>query len=216
MCSCLKALQRQMAYEKLCMDVPLSESTFDSFSLEYYKEDERTYPQMSNILRVCKEYAGKFRADSSNLFFKGGTGLGKTHLSLAIANAAVQKGYGVIYGSAQTFAVALEKERFDRTDLDGAGDTNSQLIACDLLILDDLGMEFPSAYVNAALYNVIDTRMLAKRPTIISTNLTLKELEKRYGERFVSRITGNYGMLEFIGSDIRRQKRMQRKNKKQL
>ena len=127
-----------------------------------------------------------------------------------------RQGYGVIYGSAQTFAVALEKERFDRTDLDGAGDTNSQLIACDLLILDDLGMEFPSAYVNAALYNVIDTRMLAKRPTIISTNLTLKELEKRYGERFVSRITGNYGMLEFIGSDIRRQKRMQRKNKKQL
>ena len=105
---------------------------------------------------------------------------------------------------------------YKRQDLDGTGDTNSQLIACDLLILDDLGMEFPSAYVNAALYNVIDTRMLAKRPTIISTNLTLKELEKRYGERFVSRITGNYGMLEFIGSDIRRQKRMQRKNKKQL
>ena len=84
---------------------------------------------------------------------------------------------------------------------------------CDLLILDDLGTEFPSAYVNAALYNIINSRMLAERPTIISTNLTLKELESRYSERFASRIAGYYGKLEFLGNDVRVQKRLQKSRK---
>ena len=84
---------------------------------------------------------------------------------------------------------------------------------CDLLILDDLGTEFPSAYVNAALYNIINTRMMAGRPTIISTNLSLKELEQRYSQRFASRVTGYYGKLEFLGKDVRVQKRLRRTKK---
>lgn len=210
MCGCLKSLQRSMAYEKLSMSVPLEKSTFDTFSLEYYQDDARAYRQMENVLRACREYAEKFRADSPSLLFKGRTGLGKTHLSLAIASKAIEKGFGVIYGSAQSFAVALEKERFDSTDPDDLGDTNSQLLSCDLLILDDLGTEFPSNYVNAALYHIVNARMLADKPTIISTNLSLKELEDRYSERFASRITGYYGKLEFLGNDVRIQMRKQK------
>lgn len=211
MCSCLKQLQRSIAYENLSMSVPLEKSTFAAFSLDYYKDDERAFRQMENILRACKSYAEKFRANSPSLLFKGGTGLGKTHLSLAIAGEVIEKGFGVIYGSAQTFAVALEKERFDRREPDDLGDTHSHLLSCDLLILDDLGTEFPSAYVNAALYNIINARMLAEKPTIISTNLSMKELEERYSERFASRITGYYGKLEFLGSDVRVEMR-KRKN----
>ncbi len=203
MCSCLKQLQRSIAYEHLSMSVPLEKSTFSSFSLEYYKGNKAAYQQMENILRACRDYAEKFRANSPSLLFKGGTGLGKTHLSLAIAGAAIEKGFGVIYGSAQSFATSLEKERFQRQDPEGLSDTHSQLLSCDLLILDDLGTEFPSAYVNAALYDVINARMLADKPTIISTNLSMKELENRYSERFASRIAGYYGKLEFIGSDVR-------------
>ena len=205
MCQCLKQLQRAMAYERLSMQVPLEKSTFETFSLDYYKEDPRAYRQMERVLHTCQEYAARFRSDSSSLLFKGATGLGKTHLSLAIAGKAIEKGFGVIYGSAQSFAVALEKERFERQDPDGPGDANSQLLGCDLLILDDLGAEFPSQYVNAALYNVVNARMMAGRPTIISTNLSLKELEQRYSERFASRVSGYYGMLEFTGSDVRGQ-----------
>lgn len=211
-CQCLRQLQRLMAYEKLSLSVPLEKSSFDSFSLEYYKNDPRAYQQMSNVLRVCKEYAQRFRSDSSSLLFKGGTGLGKTHLSLAIAGTAIEKGFGVIYGSAQSFAVSLEKERFDRTEPEDLGDTHSQLLSCDLLILDDLGTEFPSNYVNAALYNIVNTRMLAEKPTIISTNLSMKELEDRYSERFASRITGYYGKLEFLGEDVRVRMRTQKNN----
>lgn len=214
MCSCLKNLQRRLAYDKLSMSVPLESCTFESFSLDYYKEDEKTLRQMEKVFRACQNYGEKFRADSPSLLFKGGTGLGKTHLSLAIAGKAIEKGFGVIYGSAQTFAVALERERFDR-DLPEDGDTNSQLIECDLLILDDLGTEFSSSYVNAALYNVVNSRMLANKPTIISTNLSLKELEERYSQRFASRVTGYYGKLEFVGRDVRVQKRLRKSQKKQ-
>lgn len=213
MCSCLKNLQRRLAYDKLSMSVPLENCTFESFSLDYYKEDDKTLRQMEKVFRACQSYAEKFRADSPSLLFKGGTGLGKTHLSLAIAGKALEKGFGVIYGSAQTFAVALERERFDR-DLPEDGDTNSQLIECDLLILDDLGTEFSSSYVNAALYNVVNSRMLANKPTIISTNLSLKELEERYSQRFASRVTGYYGKLEFLGRDVRVQKRLRKAQQK--
>ena len=211
-CSCFKELQRRLAYEKLSLEVPLSECTFENFSLDYYKEDQQAYRQMSGIFQACREYAARFRKDSPSLLLKGGTGLGKTHLSLAIAGRALEKGYGVIYGAAQAFAVSLEKERFERTDSDQDEDTQAQLISCDLLILDDLGMEFPSAYVNASLYYILDTRILTKRPTIISTNLSLPELEKRYGERLVSRLSGHYGQMVFQGSDIRNQKRQARKS----
>lgn len=203
MCRCLEQLRKNLAYRQLSGKLPLTESTFQSFSLDYYQEDPEAYRQMSEILRTCQTYAQRFRADSPSLLFKGGTGLGKTHLSLAIANAALEKGFGVVYGSAQNFAMALEKERFQQ---DGAG-TGEQLKACDLLILDDLGTEFPSGYVNAALYDIVNSRMLAAKPTIISTNLSLKELEERYSPRFASRIAGSYGKLEFLGRDVRVQRR---------
>ena len=211
MCICLKQLQKQMAYERLNRSLPLSGSTFESFSLDYYTGDTRK--RMEQIFTYCKQYAVNFRSRSPSLLFRGATGLGKTHLSLAIACAATEKGFGVIYGSSQNFAVSLEKERFDRRNEDVDFNTNQKLQECDLLILDDLGTEFSSSYVTAALYTVIDTRLLASKPTIISTNLTHKEMELRYGARFVSRIAGNYGVFEFTGSDIRIQKRMKRNQK---
>ena len=214
LCDCFRQLQRNIAYERLSMDVPLAKCTFSSFDLSYYQDDPKACRQMEKILQACQSYAEKFRKNSPSLLFKGGTGLGKTHLSLAIAGEVIAKGYGVIYGSAQTFAVSLEKERFDRREQDDIEDTHSQLLSCDLLILDDLGTEFPSAYVNAALYDILNSRMLAEKPTIISTNLSMKELEERYSERFVSRIAGCYGMLEFLGSDIRVESRKQRREGK--
>lgn len=205
MCSCLIQLQKSIAYEGLNLQVPLESSTFERFSIQFYSGDARA--QMERIFSYCKRYAENFSTASLNLMFKGATGLGKTHLSLAIAGEALDKGYGVIYSSTQNLAVALEKERFDKVGGDRPEDTNSQLISCDLLILDDLGTEFSSSYAGAALYNIINTRLLAQKPTIISTNLSFKELETRYSERFASRIFGSYSIFEFIGADIRVQKR---------
>ena len=127
MCACHRALLRQIAYENLNRISPLTLSTFEDFSLDYYSdapvEGRRSdREQMRYILDYCKRYAEGFSAKSGNLFFTGATGLGKTHLSLAIASAAIDKGFGVVYGTAQNFAVSLERERFSRADENG-GDT---------------------------------------------------------------------------------------------
>lgn len=208
MCQCLKNLQRQMAFQRLSMDAPLENSTFEEFSLEYYREDEKAYRQTEKVLAACKRYADNFRADSPSFLFWGGTGLGKTHLSLAIAGKAIEKGFGVVYGSAQSFAVALERERFLREqDMAEDADVQSQLTDCDLLILDDLGTEASSNYVKSAFYDIINSRMMKNKPTLISTNLTMKDLEKRYTPRFTSRIAGYYSKVQFLGNDVRLQKR---------
>jgi len=208
MCSCHRTLLRQIAYENLNRISPLTLSSFEDFSLDYYAavpeegEKRSDREQMRYIFEYCRRYAENLKKDSGNLFFTGATGLGKTHLSLAIASAAIDKGFGVVYGTAQSFAVALERERFARPE-DTAGDTLELLTECDLLILDDLGMEISSAYIVSMLYNVIDTRIMLKKPTIISSNLSVRDLEKRYGERLVSRIIGFYDALLFRGKDIR-------------
>lgn len=205
MCSCLINLQKKLAYSSLNMEVPLENSTFDAFDLNYY-EDEKSQSNMSYILKYCMSYASGFNLDSQSLLFTGTTGLGKTHLSLAIAQAAIDKGFGVVYASVQNMAVTLERERFGKFD-QGETDTISHLSNCDLLILDDLGIEFSSQYVTSLLYDIINTRIMAKRPTIISTNLTFEELEKRYSMRFVSRLAGYFNLFTFSGKDVRFLKR---------
>ena len=216
-CSCYRSLLKQIAYENLNRISPLTLSSFEDFSLLYYSDvsvngERSDREQMRNIYDFCRRYADNFKKDSGNLFFTGATGLGKTHLSLAIAAEAINKGYGVVYGTAQTFALSLERERFTRTEESG-GDTLDLLNDCDLLIIDDLGMEISSSYITATIYNVIDTRITLKKPTIISTNLSMQELEKRYNERFTSRIIGFYDRLIFRGKDIRMKKKLNPQNK---
>jgi len=140
----------------------------------------------------------------------GATGLGKTHLSLAIARQVIDRGYGVVYGSAQNFMLQIERERFGRTE---TSESERQLQECDLLILDDLGVEFLTQFVSAAIYNLINTRLMAEHPTIISTNLSISELEGRYSERVMSRIIANYRILPFVGRDVRQLKRMREAGK---
>ena len=144
------------------------------------------------------------RHPDCNILFVGATGLGKTHLSLAIAKEVTAKGHFVLYGSAQNFLETLEREHFGKKE----GDTLSQLQQCDLLILDDLGAEFTSPFVAASVYNIINTRILSGRPTVVSTNLSLREIESRYTERLLSRFVGCYEVLEFLGRDVRVLKRL--------
>ncbi len=216
MCSCMKSLLKKHAYEQLNRISPLSLCSFETFSLNYYSEaaDEKTgripYNYMQSVLKFCKKYADEFSEQSHSLLFQGGPGLGKTHLSLSVAQSVIDKGYGVIYVSAPNIFSRLEREHFGN-DFEQKGKTEELLNECDLLILDDLGTEFQSKYTASEVYNVINTRMLTSRPTIISTNLTIKEMQELYGNRMVSRIIGMLDRVEFIGNDIRQIKRRERK-----
>lgn len=200
LCNCAKRLAKQYEYDLLNRSMPLDDSTFDSFDLSYYKGKDRE--KMDEHLRYCMNYASGFRTDSPSLLFYGKTGLGKTHLSLAIANEVLDAGFGVMYGSAQNYLERLEKEHFGRSE----GDTMELLLGCDLLIMDDLGAEFQTAFTASAIYNIINSRILNGLPTIISTNLSPAEITKCYGERVMSRILGNFRRFEFTGADIRQQK----------
>ena len=215
MCDCMKKLLKDTANEQLNRISPLSLSDFDSFSLEYYskippKENMKSpYEQMSGVLANCKKYAENFSHDSNSLLFQGAPGLGKTHLSLAIAKSAIDKGYGVIYVSAPAMLLKIENERFGNRD-NAKNDTEQLIMNCDLLIIDDLGTEFSTRFTVSAIYNIINSRMITSKPTIISTNLSVKELQEKYNDRTVSRIIGMLRRVEFVGTDVRQLKRSKR------
>ena len=205
-CSCMKSALISCACAELNRYAPLSLSTFESFNLDYYDKTVdpelklSNYDLMSRVFNFCQNYAEKFNEHSKSILMKGATGLGKTHLSLAIANEVIKKGYGVIYASAPSLVSKLEKNYFSNNDDDSAF---SILVDCDLLIIDDLGTEFHSQFGVSQFYNIFNSRMLSNKPIIINTNLSVKELENNYSQRFVSRICGNAQQLNFKGKDIR-------------
>lgn len=209
MCSCMKEILRAESYRRLNALTPLSLSTFSSFSLKYYTDEPRDgrpsdRDVMRDAFRYCVSYARQFGTGSPNLIMTGGTGLGKTHLSLAIANEAIKKGFGVIYSSVGSLVTRLENEHFGRSSGTEAMDS---LQDCDLLILDDLGTEFKNSFSSSAIYSLVNSRLLLEKPTIISTNLSTKEMADAYSERFASRIIGSYRRILFVGRDVRQQKR---------
>ena len=206
-CDCLNKLMADLAAEQLNADLPLSECTFENFSLDYYsdKPDENgrsPLNRMSKILNYCRDYADNFSLDSKNLLLRGATGLGKTHLSLAIANEVIKKGMSVIYVTAPDILTKLEREHFSYRNY-GQQDSLSSLLKCDLLIIDDLGTEFITQFSVSCMYNLLNSRLLASKPMIISTNLQLSELVTTYSQRFVSRLIGAADRLDFLSDDIR-------------
>ena len=206
-CQCYRKLIRDVARQELGINSPLKKCTFESFRVDKYPEvvdsvlgvNQREH--MKNTYEYCKDYAENFTPDSEGLFMYGKTGLGKTHLSLAIANEVINRGYDVYYGSIQTIMDKLEGEHFGRLPREDS--IKEDILTCDLLIIDDLGAEFATQFTNAELYNILNSRMLSSLPTIISTNLDMKDIADKYSQRVASRIMGTMTGLYFCGKDIR-------------
>ena len=202
-CSCLieivNSLQKESSNE-ICPNEP---NPFDTFELEYYPKTLNNIPCrdiMQSIFENCKQYAQEFSLSSPSLLLFGGTGIGKTHISLAIAKTVQKNGFDVIYKSAPDLFTSLEKERFNQ---ETPKDDMQKLLKCDLLVIDDLGSEFNTAFTTSALYNIINSRIISSKPTIITANLSPSELSERYSDRIASRLLGCYEHLRFLGNDIR-------------
>lgn len=219
MCHCMKALLRQEAAAQLNRVSPVESCTFERFSLSYYPDtpdDSGISPRarMREVLNTCRRWADHFSPDSQSLLLMGKTGLGKTHLSVSMAARVTERGYGVIYTSVQRMMDLLEAEKFSREA--GAKeqyrDTTAAYLDCDLLVLDDLGTEFMNQFVGATLFNILNSRLVEQRPTIISTNLEPADIESRYSQRMVSRLVCAYQVLRFAGKDIRYQKKVEEIN----
>ncbi len=206
MCSCLKELCRQEQMKELSL-LNKNNEDFGLFRLDYYSD--RADPNygaspraiMKRNFDICRKYADSFTLDSGNLLFVGNTGLGKTFLSACIARAAADKGHSVSYESAPHLMRTLEKDRFDADEQ--TAQAVKKITSCDLLIIDDLGTELPGNFVTAALYALVNDRLLANRPMVISTNLNIDEIARRYSPQIVSRLQGSFQRLTFVGEDIR-------------
>lgn len=208
MCKCMRHALTLAGIESSGIGALYKTQRFDNFDMSFYNTSPEISKRMSGILSACINYAENFSDDNNeSLLLVGATGLGKTHLTTSMAYVIIDKGYDVVYDSAQNIFAAYEAKRFDRNM---SVDTD-KFLNCDLLILDDLGTEMSNAFTVSCLYNIINTRLVAGKATIINTNLSLAEINKRYTDRIGSRIMGEYNIHQFLGNDIRMQKRMRGK-----
>ena len=206
MCECLKELCRQEQKKELTF-LNVGRETFDQFRLDYYADavDPKLGVNIRSVMertfQTCRKYAYGFTERSGNLLFSGDTGLGKTFLSACIARTVADRGYSVVYESAGHLFAKLERAKFSGDE--DAREEVKKYTACDLLIIDDLGTEMPGQFVTSVLYNLVNDRLLAGKPMIISTNLNTEDLGKRYSPQIASRLRGSFTRVAFLGEDIR-------------
>ena len=205
-CVCLKKEIIKQRQHMLTALSPAPQNTFEEFSLAKYsdKTDENGVnprEQMTAVFDYCKKYAEKFHRNKKSLLMLGYSGLGKTHLSCAIADVCVKNGFVVMYASSQSLFEQIERNRHNAEDI------VSDIISCDLFILDDLGTEYLTPYGQSVLYNIINTRIINNTPCIFTSNLTEdRDILRKYGEKITSRLLGSCDVLEFAGEDLRLKK----------
>ncbi len=207
LCECHLALLQQISVSELSCSPLLASSTFETFDLKYYstEKDYETGFSPRAVMELTrdtlKDYAECFTPASESWVFCGGTGLGKTHLALAVLNRVTQRGYSVYYNTAASIVKQLEKAHFGRGD----SDIEDELEKCDLLIIDDLGTEFKTSFSESAINEIVNDAILNGKAMIIISNFSFGELEERYGQRLVSRLNG-FKVAGFVGEDIRQLK----------
>ena len=209
-CECIHTAAKNIMIESISASLPLTSCRFENFDLNYYPNCEidgaNPRKRMTGIFKLCREYAINFDPrHSDSLLFMGDTGLGKTHLTISIVYELLNRGFNVIYGAAYNLFGDMETEHFDRH----TNTAYTAAIECDLLVIDDLGGEFVSPYIQSLFYNIINTRDLAGLPTVINTNLTMAEIAAKYTPRVASRLI-KYTAKKFIGNDIRQLKALEK------
>ena len=212
-CHCLRQAAIDLFYTQSGMKEILEQENFSRFSYSYYPEDlinPATGTSAREIMRAtvaaCLRYIDEFDSHFSNLFFYGGTGLGKTFLSHCIARELIERAHSVIYYSAFELFDLFARNSFGKgNEPEGA---REYVFDCDLLIIDDLGTELTNSFVSSQLFLILNERIQKKKSTIISTNLPLPTFAEIYSERVFSRITSNFQLFQLFGNDIRLQKKL--------
>ena len=220
-CNCFKQAISDLVYTGSNIKSILAKENFNKFSFRYYSDDyiDETIGlsplcNMQKVVAGCKNFIRHFNKNHDNLLLLGNTGVGKTFLANCIAKELLDRGYTVIYLTAFRLFDILEKNKFSK-DESSAYEASNQfeyILDCDLLIIDDLGTELNNAFTNSQLYLIINERLLRQKSTVISTNLSLTNINTIYGERIFSRIASCYSVQSIIGEDIRLHKAVSGEN----
>lgn len=211
-CRCFKQAAIDLLYNQSNIKKILLLENFSNFNYDWYSEDYidpvSGISALENIVNITKN-VNSFLSDfpsGDNLLFYGDTGVGKTFLTHCIAGELLEKGYSVLYLSAIDLFDLFSKYAFDNDSEADYRDVFSQILDCELLIIDDMGTELVNSFTNSRLFYCINERILAGLSTIISTNLSLEELMNTYSERIFSRLTMSYQIFKIFGDDIRLKK----------
>lgn len=212
-CHCFRQQAIDLFYTQSGMKDILAVENFSNFSYEYYPEDlihpatgKNARELMQNTVASCLRFIDEFDRVFSNLFFYGGTGLGKTFLSHCIARELIERSHSVIYYSSFELFDMVAQNSFGRVRPED--NMKDYVFDCDLLIIDDLGTELTNSFVSSQLFLIINERIQRKKSTIISTNLSLPTFAETYSERVFSRITSSFQLFQLFGNDIRIQKKL--------
>lgn len=212
-CHCFQKAVIDLLYTQSNLKNIVARENFNTFSFAYYSDNHidpvtglSSLATMKRAHAVAHEFVDTFRDDFRNLFLYGDTGIGKTFLSNCIAKELIDRSFSVIYLTAYEFFDTLAKSKFGKDD--AAEAFASHIFDCDLLIIDDLGTELANSFTVSQLFLCLNERLLRKKSTIISTNLSLESIVDIYSERTFSRITSNYTMLKLTGDDIRIKKKL--------
>lgn len=211
-CSCFKSKLIKLYYKDSDLEEAVKTNNFKNFNINLYSNhklnDERYTPRknIEDILEyITGEYLPNFKNSNTNLLFYGNSGTGKTFLSWCIAKELLDKGFLVVYKTSDDLLRALKDIKFNNdTDLENL------LINCDLLIIDDLGSEQITDFSSTELFTLINKKILKNKKMLISTNLSLPLISKRYSERISSRIIGEFKLFKFFAEDIRIQLNLKR------
>lgn len=212
-CQCFKRAEIDMLYTQSNLQEVLNEENFDTFSFRYYSANHvdsatgrSSLDNIKEVYRECRDFVDTFSSSFRNLLLYGNPGIGKTFLSHCIAKELIDKSHSVIYFTAFELFDIMAKSRFEKNPV--AETMYEHIFDCDLLIIDDLGAETSNPFTVSQLFHCINERLLRKKSTIISTNLSFDSLKETYTERTFSRIMSNYKMLKLTGDDIRIKKRL--------
>lgn len=212
-CHCFRRAEIDMLYTQSNLQEVLDEENFDTFSFRYYSANyvdsatgRSSLDNIKEVYRECRDFVDTFSSSFRNLLLYGNPGIGKTFLSHCIAKELIDKSYSVIYFTAFELFDIMAKSRFEKNPV--AETMYEHIFDCDLLIIDDLGAETSNPFTVSQLFHCINERLLRKKSTIISTNLSFDSLKETYTERTFSRIMSNYKMLKLTGDDIRIKKRL--------
>jgi len=206
MCECMKKELVLAGYTSSGLGGLIRTQSFENFSLDFYKTGGANFDAMQRFVTGLRRFAESFDTDTyKNYLLVGGTGLGKTHISTAVAKTVIERGFDVMYVTAVGMISDFESKRFGNGD---EAKSTERYYTSDLLIIDDLGTEVVNQFTLSCLYDVINSRINNRRSTFINTNLSKKEIEGKYSERITSRLFGEYYPIPFMGLDIRQQKRM--------